>query len=191
MSLPSPEYLTHPNIPKPLHGINPRSVLGQAWWDEKRKEAYAKNYFCCWACGIHRSKAKHHQWLEGHESYLINYETGEVKLKEIIALCHSCHNFIHSGRLFIMYQNGKFDKDKCLDILEHGFSILNKAKLKPFFGTAMVWNEISEDGMPVEIPSDEGVFADWSKWHLNINGEKHYSKFKDLREWGNYNWDKA
>ena len=80
MEFPNPKYLTHPNIPKPLHGMNPRSILGKEWWDIKRREAYATHNYCCWACGIPKSKAKYHNWLEGHETYQINYKIGEAKL---------------------------------------------------------------------------------------------------------------
>ena len=43
----------------------------------------------------------------------------EVNVKQIIPLCHSCHNFIHSGRLSITAE-----RDKIIDILKHGFKIL-------------------------------------------------------------------
>jgi len=182
-----PIYLTHPNIPKPLHGQNPRTILGQTWWDKKRQETYAKNNYCCWACGISKYNAKYHHWLEAHESYLIDYRQGEARLKEIVALCHSCHNFIHSGRMYMMYLKGELSKDKCLDILQHGFSILENAGLEPFMGTVMVWNEISEEQRSGgSDPDKNGWFADWNKWHLVIEGNRYYSKFRDIEDWADY-----
>ena len=161
-----PIYLTHPNIPKPLHGQNPRTILGQAWWDKRRKIAYAENNYCCWACGISKYNAKYHHWLEGHESYLIDYKRGEARLEKIIALCHSCHNFIHSGRLEMITMKGECSEEKYSDIMNHGYSILRVAGLHT-----------------IELDSK---IAKWDKWHLVIEGNKYYSKFKDIEDWADY-----
>lgn len=179
----NPVFLTHPNIPKPLHGMNPRTILGQDWWDIKRRAAYAKYNYHCWACGILKHKAVFHQWLEGHESYDINYKTGEVKLKEIIALCHSCHNFIHSGRMNIMLQKGEMDLNKVTLILVHGFSILDQHKLDAFWGTVDFWNDLMKDNREAVYPDYYQQDAKWSDWHLILEGKKYYSKFKNIDEW--------
>ena len=187
-----PDLLTHPNIPKPLHGLTPRTLLGKSWWDGVRYEAYAKHDFCCWACGIHKQDAKYHPWLEGHECYNINYKDGIMELKEIAALCHSCHSFIHSGRLWQLYQQGNATKTKALDILNHGFRILREHNLKPFVAAIICWYritgyykesfiELSKRAMP--LPMD---FAEWSDWHLIIEGEKYYSLFKNFDDWRNH-----
>ena len=184
-----PELLTHPNIPKPLHGTNPRSILGKEWWDKTRKEVYAKNDYHCMACGCHKSEDRFHNWLEAHESYDINYKTGKVKLNEIVALCHTCHNFIHSGRLQAMTASGETSIDKALYILKRGFAVLKANNLEPFWGTAYVFMEMAsrpelDDRVyELKMKQDVEIETDWSKWHIEIDGVNHYGKFKSIKDW--------
>jgi hypothetical protein len=180
-----PEILTHPNIPKPLHGINPRSIMGQEWWDLKRKEVYAKNNFRCIACGVHKNNAKKHKWLEAHEFYNINYKKGIVEIVSIESLCHFCHNFIHSGRLKAI-----LGKDKSLEevraILEHGFEILSQNNLKCFPGTLSLGKNLFCNTFGVvdyKIPKSE---AKWSDWLMIFEGKEFKSKFNSYENWQDF-----
>lgn len=168
------ELLLHPNIPKPLHSVAPRSIKGQKWWNETRKKAYASQDYHCHACGIHQSKARYHQWLEAHEIYDINYQTGEVKLAEIVALCHACHNFIHDGRMQEMAKKGEYDLRKYIAILKRGHAIIGFDWKKPFVGTE-----------PLNLDANSLV-AEWNEWHLILDGEKHFSPFADIEAWKTY-----
>lgn len=159
-----PDILLDNPIPKPLHGLNPRTLLGKDWWDKVRKTAYKLNNNCCWACGIHRSKAKYHHWLEAHESYDINYRLARMTLKEIVALCHSCHNFIHRGRLLRLLQANKISQQKYDDILHHGKIITKNLK----------------------TPEPQQSYSNWNAWHLMIDDIKFYSLFKNYLEWETY-----
>ncbi|MCH9735900.1 MAG: hypothetical protein K0U78_15330 [Actinomycetia bacterium] len=153
-----PVLLLHPTIPEPMHGVNPRTVMGQKWWDENRKKAYAENKFHCFACGVHKMKAKYHKWLEAHESYKIDYEKGEMRLREIVALCHCCHNFIHHGRMEILVHQRKMAYEKYQYIINHGNNIL----------------ELIPQNI---IPSPfQGNVAGWNEWHLLIDGNKYFGK---------------
>lgn len=89
---PDPSILLCPNIPGPLVRLNPRTIVGQTWWDKKRKEAYARFDRKCWACGTRHPES---DGLVGHEVYDYDYGKGSAKLREIVALCRDCHNFIH------------------------------------------------------------------------------------------------
>jgi hypothetical protein len=161
-----PELLLHPNIPKPLHGINPRTILGKNWWDIERNKCYIKYNFHCLACGIPKYKAKYHQWLEAHEVYDYKYIDGILTFIELVPLCHSCHNYIHSGRMQHLVNLGKFDYEKQQDILNYGDNIIEKHKLKK-----------------PELPNK---CAEWSKWKMIVFGKEYYSKFKDVNEWIEY-----
>jgi len=53
--VPGPLLLTHPNIPRPLFGFNPRTIMGQEWWDRRRKLSYLHFRNRCWAWGLQRA----------------------------------------------------------------------------------------------------------------------------------------
>lgn len=135
-----PELLTHPNIPRAVHGLNPRTVKGRKWWDRVRREAYAENNGCCWACGQFGP-------MEAHECYNIYYYAGILELREIVALCEDCHSFIHSGRLRMMVRDGKIPRKQAATILITRLMILKDNGLKPFYGTKAVYYNVVE-GLP-------------------------------------------
>lgn len=158
-----PEILLHPNIPKPLHGLAPRTILGEEWWNEERQKAYAQNNYHCWACGVHKLDAKYHRWLEAHEYYEIDYPKGTMTFVETVALCHSCHNYIHCGRLQKLFDRGEISYEKFRDILRHGDNILAANKL------------VRHDPPKTCAP--------WGKWRLVLDGKKYKGKFKDFDSW--------
>lgn len=187
-----PELLASPNIPKPLHGVNPRTILGKTWWDYERQICYAKHNYCCYACGVPKQNADFFQHLEAHEDYDINWENGRVELKEIVALCHTCHNFIHNGRLYHIYNEGQVSKDRVLHILERGFDICERHNIQPYFGAYLTLNLMNGQELEEALKNAQkkGWFptkeASWDKWHLVVEGKEYYSPFKDIEDWKKY-----
>jgi hypothetical protein len=187
-----PELLSSPNIPKPLHTVNPRNIIGRYWWDQRRQEAYSKHDYKCWACGVPKQHAEFHQWLEAHEDYDIDWQSGKVELKEIVALCHSCHNFIHNGRLYTIYKEGQVGRSRVMHILEHGFGICERNNVQPYFGAYLTLNLMNGQELEEAIinAKSKGWFphieASWDKWHLVIEGHQYYSPFKDFDAWKQY-----
>lgn len=165
-SYPSPWLLCHPNLPKPVHGLNPRTVMGKNWWNIRRQEAYAKFDYHCWACGVAKVNARKHRWLEGHENYVIDYSMGVIELREIVALCHYCHMGIHYGFLQIQVNEGMVTEEEQDEILAHKDALLFKINCDDFYSG-------------LEIKSQ----AKWEDWRLVIEGVKFPPKFKSYEEW--------
>jgi hypothetical protein len=180
-----PEILCCPNIPKPLHSVNPRNIMGKEKWDILRQDVYKSTQYHCIACGVHKSEAKKHQWLEAHENVNIDYKKGIVEVKEIVPLCHYCHSFIHSGRLGMILGKEKTRKE-VKEILEHGFKVLRKHKLKVFVGTTYLALELRINHQGIEIwypPANDNI--KWNDWKLIYEGKEHKPKFKSYEEWKN------
>lgn len=177
-----PELLLHPNIPKPLHGVNPRSINGNKWWNRVRKETYAKHDFRCFACGVERysQEIMFSGWLEAHEYYEIDYVNCSVEFVKLVALCQCCHMGIHTGRLGAMFDKGQYDEETCYLVLNRKDQVLNGM-------INMSGNEIDFRVKHKTQKQVDQFFIDtWSKWHLNLNGKKYYSKFKNVDEWRSF-----
>jgi len=172
--------LTQSNVPKPLHGLNPRTLLGKIWWDKTRFKAQECYGYKCAACGVDKENAKEHQWLEGHEAWNINYQTGICEVTEILPLCHYCHNFIHSGRLVVTAS-----RKKAVDVITHGIALLAETKLKVFPGTLIVANRLGIDTKELRsyaLPSN----LYWSDYKMKLNGKLYDSLYKNYEEWENH-----
>lgn len=177
-----PEVLTQPNVPKPLHGIAPRTIKGVTWWNKTRQEVYKTTDYHCAACGVSKADAKGHAWLEAHEYWDIDYVKGEAKIQSIIPLCHYCHNFIHSGRLSKI-MGGEKSESEVKEILAHGFNILAKNKLKCFPDTLEFAENIGVDTQGVTAYDMPESDVAWSDWKLIFEGQEYKSQFANMDEW--------
>ncbi len=170
-----PEVLLCPNVPKPMHGVAPRVILGAKWWNETRKAAYKSTAYHCIACGVHKSDARGRQWLEGHELYSVNYTLGRLVYLETVPLCHFCHNYIHDGRLTSLLEKGLMHHSKFAEIIKHGDRVLAKAGL----------NKLSyqerEERMATMLVNRQ--IAAWGNWRMLIFGKLYKPKFKTPEEW--------
>lgn len=156
-----PEILLHPNIPRPLHGLAPRTVMGTPWWNRERAAAYKATDYHCAACGVHKTKAKSRQWLEGHETYDIDYTAGTAVYLRTVALCHYCHNYIHDGRLRWLLEGGQIHHYKFVAIIQHGDSVLTKHGLtRPHLS--------QRESVIIQLER-EGRLAPFDQWRLVIN----------------------
>jgi hypothetical protein len=158
-----PEILLHPNVPKPLHGLAPRVILGEAWWNKERRKAYESTNFHCIACGIHKFDTKM-GWLEGHEFYRINYRKGTVTYIRTVPLCTECHQYIHSGRLQMLVESGQMTKKEYEEIIKRGVKVLEEA------------------GIEIAPPYD-GPVADWKEWVLIVNGKSYPAPHQSEEDW--------
>jgi len=164
---PDKELLNCHRCPKPLHGQNPRTIMGQKFWDITRHEAYAKFGYKCMACGIERDN-EFILWknqLHAHEYYKIDYKNCVIVLDKIVAVCEACHYFIHDGRTHGLFDSGEYDLETVFLIMNRGLSILGREKDRH------------------ELDNNEYYIKTWDKWKLVLDGKEYKSKFKNITEW--------
>lgn len=163
-----PELLQHGQIPRPMAQVAPRNIMGQEWWDVKRREAYAANNFCCFACGAN-------EMLDAHEAYDIDYAKGLMTFVEIVALCQTCHAFIHAGLTKLKQTPAEFKR-----VTLHGHRILKKNKLRAHWTLRTVltltdlwaWPVIENIG-----PTPSSYQSKWYMWRMVFDGNKYPPKF--------------
>lgn len=188
-----------PNIPKPTHGLAPRTLLGVAAWNGMRKAAYAEANNTCEICGAKPENLRHRH---GHEVYEIDYEKGTVKFVRVFCVCALCHlGCIHSGRAITLYKQGNplYPKDFLLEGAEHAFKIINeynqehpKADLRAY-ATFLDYLKCDELREPMEklidkyhakfYKEDSKKVADWGDWKLIIGNQTYQTPYKSEDDW--------
>lgn len=161
-----PEILLQPQIPKPLHEVNPRTILGKTWWDIERRKAYNLHNYKCHVCGYNPTLNPYRKLLDAHEIYEYDYPNGRAYFREVVALCYYCHSFIHLGRAIIMNGQGKISNKEFDSIEKYGNKILKEAHLTK--------------------RDYQGKVAVWENWRLVINGIEHEPKFKSFHAWAKH-----
>lgn len=145
MTGPLPELLEQPVIPSPLHGLNPRNLMGKAAWDEERRRVYRKYGFTCAACGVNGRDAFPQTRLEAHERFSVDYRARTMTLTGMEPLCPACHAFVHTGLLELRMGRNAHEADgRAKDPRARGLGLEGIRRDRPPRGARAV----SEDGGP-------------------------------------------
>lgn len=175
----NPGLLGQANIPKPLHGINPRTIMGAQAWAKHRQVIVQNNPYCT-ACGAENCT------LDLHEDYEIDYNACIMKIRSYVPLCKRCHSFIHSGLLRVWISEGTVSVQNARDILQHGIAICAKHRIQIFRGTALLAQELHVPLAGVQSWTPN-MKSDWASWKL-VYDDKEYpgmSYFEWSRKYGN------
>ena len=191
--------ITMPNIPKPTHGLAPRTLLGAKTWNYMRKYCYAKAGDTCEICGDKPENLRHRH---AHEVYSIDWEKGEVKFIRAFCVCALDHlGAIHTGRAITLYKQGNplYPKEFLLQGAEHAFKIISEYN-KDYpntdlraYATFLEYLKVDDLYEPmIELIDkynikfyleDPKKMADWGEWKLIIKDNEYPTPYHDEHEW--------
>lgn len=187
-----------PNIPKPLHGVNPRTLLGAGTWNKMRKACYVEANDTCEICGAKPENLRHRH---GHEVYEISYSQGTAKFVRVFCVCSLCHlACIHTGRALTLWKhdNPLYPTEFLLQGAEHAFKIISeynkdnpKADLRAYsmFLEYLKHDELKEPmeklikKYNVKFYTEVTDMVDWGDWKLLIGDEEYKTPYKTEKDW--------
>lgn len=188
-----------PNIPKPLHGVAPRTLLGASTWNHMRKKAYALADDTCEICGAKPDNLRHRH---GHEVYEIDYRKGIARFVRVFCVCSLDHlGCIHTGRAITLYKHGNplYPREFLLEGAEKAFRIVQeynkdhpKADLRCYttYLDYLKCDELREEmeGLIEKYQvkfyeEDKKKMAKWEDWKLIIGKKEYTTPYKDYQAW--------
>ena len=189
--------ITMPNVPRPLHGMPPRKIMGDAQWTRVRKRCYFDAGYKCEICGADPPKGQ----LHAHELYSYDYIAGTGKFERCIAICKKDHDFIHSGRLITLYKQGNqlYPKNYVLNVVEKGFKLVydynethkNKKPLR-LYATFLEYMKVPELAMEmselihkynIEFYMEPKHIAKWGDWKLLFGNKEYPTPYATQADW--------
>ena len=187
-----------PNIPRPLHGVNPRTLLGTKTWNFMRKAAYATANDKCEICGYEPEDLRKRH---GHEVYEIDYANGTAKFVRVFCVCSLCHlGCIHTGRALTLWKknNPLYPTDFLLLGAEHAFKIISEynhdnpgADLRAYstFLDYLKYDELKKpmeeliSKYDVKFYTEVEDMVEWKDWKLIIGDQEYKTPYADENEW--------
>ena len=188
-----------PNIPKPLHGVAPRTLLGAATWNRMRKNCYAMANNTCEICGDQPENLRHRH---GHEVYEIDYEKGIARFVRVFCVCALDHlACIHTGRAITLYKqnNPLYPKEFLLEGAEKAFKTISEynadnpgADLRAYVtfldylrapGLEEPMRELIKKYDMKFYAEDKKKLAKWEDWKLIIGNREYKTPYKDHKAW--------
>ena len=187
-----------PNIPRPLHGVNPRTILGGPTWNRMRRRCYAMAENTCEICGAKPENLRHRH---GHEVYEIDYLKGTAKFVKVFCICSLCHlGCIHTGRALTLWKkdNPLYPTEFLLEGAEHAFKIISEynkdnpdADLRAY---STFLDYLKHDGLKepmeklikkykIKFYAETKDIADWSSWKLIIGNQEYTTPYANQEEW--------
>lgn len=187
--------ITMPNVPRPLHGLPPRKIMGQTKWDTMRKRCYYNAGYKCEVCGCEPEKGQ----LHAHELYTVDWVNGTSTFNRCIAICKKDHDFIHSGRLITLYKQGNplYPKEYVLSVVEKGFKMISEVNAKYHsdlraYATFLEYLKVPSLCMEmqklikkynIKFYSEPKKIAKWGDWRLVWRGKEYHTPYENDKEW--------
>lgn len=178
---PIPELLEQPVIPPPLHGVNPRSLMGPAAWDVERRRVYRRHGLRCAACGVTAAQAFPKTHLEAHERFTVDYHARTMTLIGMEPVCPACHAFVHGGLLELRLSRNQISQVTGRRILEHGIGVLRASGgTVPLAAHDLCRKLGVRHGLAVAAPPPP---TGWSGWRLIWDGAECPSPYATEADW--------
>jgi len=188
-----------PNLPKPLHGQCPRTLLGAGVWNQMRGHCYTEAEDTCEICGYKPDNLRNRH---AHEVFEIDYEKGEARFVRAFCVCALDHlGCIHTGRAITLYKQGNpiYPKEFLLAGAEKAFKTIYEynqdhpeADLRAYV-TFLDYLKVDELKEPMEelikkydikfYMEDPKKTAKWGTWKLFIGKNEYPTPYANEKEW--------
>ena len=149
--------LTQSILPLSIHGVNPRTIMGDCKWNKIKKEKQKIADHHCMCCGEYVEHVPGN-YLECHELYDVDLEKREFIFKDVVCICKKCHQFIHFARTWKLVEKGELTLEYYNEIMERGKNLLTI-------------NGLKRENLPAkEIHNPEWVLVYENKRYNNVLG---------------------
>ena len=123
------ELLARPILHATIFGVAPREIMGAYQFKKIKKQVQLEANNHCMICDRYVPH-KAGDWIYTHEVYHVDKKKKCYTLEKYVGICRECHEYIHIGRLNVLYKNGKISKDDFDRIVNRGNSLLKTVNLK-------------------------------------------------------------